>query len=78
VNFLKLKSVTLKPCPFCGGEGKVTTRDVPTTLGLTGFRNGTVRWYFVGCHSATCEVRPKVSGPHHDKEKLFGFWNGRT
>lgn len=57
-----MSEVKLKPCPFCGGEAKISTYD-------WGY---SVKEYWIYCHSCDC-----ASGSYHSKEEAIETWNRR-
>lgn len=59
----------LKPCPFCGGEAK-----------LTGYSSAqSMKKYGNKIHWVICANKCKASGYEHDtKEKIIKAWNKRA
>lgn len=63
-------NMTLKPCPFCGGEASVK-REV--------FAGTTVRGYCVSCDDNSCNEAIECSTYAFDTEvEAIGAWNYRA
>lgn len=58
-----MSEIKLKPCPFCGGEAKISTCD-------WGY---SVKEYWCYCSSCGCETQK-----YHSKEDAIVQWNTRT
>lgn len=58
--------MNLKPCPFCGGEARIKTKET--------FDAGTV--YRVECNSRDCFIAPNTTY-HWDEKFVRKMWNTR-
>ena len=59
--------MNLKPCPFCGGEAKIETKE-------TFYTEGTL--YRAGCHNIDCFIAPKTTW-HWNEKIARKMWNTR-
>lgn len=72
-------SEELKPCPFCGGEAVVGSRNSPFNNG--GMRTNGPEWATVGCKKCCyylCEAEDVFGRPPGRANKMFKLWNTRA
>ena len=56
----------LKPCPFCGGEGKIGEDLIAVS-----------ERYWVSCYNRHCKVNPQAK-PYKNKRDAIKAWNRRS
>ena len=73
----------MKPCPFCGENGRIATRQVDAR-DFRGVRlDRSVTYHFFGCFNSYCKMQPKVPTSHdHEQRELDKYaielWNHRA
>ena len=70
--------VVLLPCPFCGGPGRIMSKTSVGGSYLHPEEKHPITWHFIGCHDASCEIKPKVTRRMEDSALGVKLWNIRA